>query len=522
MKLSWTLNNLSTTKSGSTPCACFGYAKLDGVVLAPELSDNNYNKKLSNRISAVKTKDELFNILRQLEGFFSGWLIIEDTINCFSDYLGLCPIFIYSKGNRYTICEDPSEISEAPDHPVSLDIEQLNHFVQNGNFRHTGTAFKEVTQIWGAHIYSFTLNGSSSIQAYLNLSDFDTKPSQQSDKLLPNQTNKILETLISSYLRGQEHYTIPLSGGLDSRQLSWIAHKRNKAKGYSFTFGENDSPDMKIARRVAPLLNLPHKSYILDYAKWLDNARIAIVRTRGQITISQLVPPPSLIDEYVPIGPLISGVGGNITLGGSSVMMKHPSSTELKSSLKSSASLQFNNIPGLYLEIIKKWPEFYRLIIDLRRRHYPTFRDVAYGQYRLPLLERSLVTSMLQIAPHHRAHRKLQIKMAFSSFSKALLEIPMNSTMKPLKIRGNFMKRVVSSIRYRTEKFIGSLPREELYNNDLLWRLHGKKMRETVVSSGLLNKIGPLNAALGESFQKDCALYTLAVSYSAWLSEGIE
>lgn len=502
----------------SPSCACFGYAYINGKLLSPGLSDKNYNTKLTTHLKQIQSEEELHQVVASMEGFFSGWLILGNRVYCFSDYLGLCPIFIYATREKIVFCEDPIELYEDTNTPLSLNHSQLNYFAIHGRFQMPRTAFNEVIQIWGGQIYSFDMINGWKRQTYLDLSDFSPQPSILNRSSLAIKANTILKKYVARYLAEEQNYVVPLSGGLDSRQLAWIAHSFKEIKGHAITYGEKNSPDRLFARQVATILNLNQQEYDLEPSSWLKNASQAIKRTRGLVSAERLLPPAHLVNSYRPIGPILSGVGGNKSVGGCNISLKSVIPLGTDQSIHLNENFLIFEFPKIYAKIIEFRPEFYSLITELNKIHYPSFRDLGYGQYRLPLLERELVTLLLQTNPLLRKNRQLQVSMALNTFSDDLLSIAMSSDSERLYARDNHRKRIPASIRYRVKKLFGKMPSEALYQKEVLWNKHGEEMRNIISQSGLLETLNAKNVNINRSFEEDCALYTLAVAYSKWLS----
>ncbi|MFC1870579.1 asparagine synthase-related protein, partial [Chloroflexota bacterium] len=94
-------------------------------------------------------------------------------------------------------------------------------------------------------------------------------PSEERQAVSKEEFSRLFNNHISTALKLEEKISLPLSGGMDTRTiLSACLIAREHL--HCYTHGMESSPDVRIARRIAWMLRLPHDVYTLDDG-WIKN-----------------------------------------------------------------------------------------------------------------------------------------------------------------------------------------------------------------------------------------------------------
>lgn len=213
-----------------------------------EIKNSLMNSQTSNKLDYV----------RNLEGQFAiGYSdFISHEVNVFTHVARIETVYVYTSNDVIIIGTDPLIISLiATNGKVEFSLSAMHSFILNGYYADDGTPFKDVYALPGnSHIkidengliineiddlYTNLLNKEYSISDYDDLTDlfinaFNTQPKDKEFKLA-------------------------LTGGKDSR-LIFAAMNTNNFDLSVFTNGFDDNPDVVIAKRIADMYKLEHRS----------------------------------------------------------------------------------------------------------------------------------------------------------------------------------------------------------------------------------------------------------------------
>ena len=229
--------------SGDMNCYIKGYAFLGGKLLK--------GKNFINEIKKVKKYEELKNLLKKLNGLFSGIFILKDRIFLFTDKVRTFPLFYFKKGDEIIITDNTYNLYPY----TSLDEYRIKEFLATGYATCEYTLLKDVYQVQAGEIVEIDLtNNKINKEFYFEyLTNFVVKEDYE---VLKNQFLKILENVFLRTLKIVDGHqvVIPLSGGYDSRLIAVMLKKLGYENVICYTYGKKNSFEVKTSKRVAEKL----------------------------------------------------------------------------------------------------------------------------------------------------------------------------------------------------------------------------------------------------------------------------
>lgn len=200
--------------------------------------------------------------LTKLKGYFCGiyYDLINNLIYIFTDKFGHFDLFYYFHKNILIISDNFNEILKNKKFSINdVNKDSLMEFIFFEYPLFEKTFLKSIKYVPLGSIYKFDLNRKILVKKQYYDYAFNIDP-----KFNIKKGVKRLEVLINNAFRRIKKinppntvYGLGLSGGMDSRLISYYALKNN-LKLKTFIFGEKNSDAYYIARKTAHLLGLDH------------------------------------------------------------------------------------------------------------------------------------------------------------------------------------------------------------------------------------------------------------------------
>lgn len=212
---------------------------------------------IKNTLFNSENQDKL-GYIKNLEGQFAiGYSdFISNQINLYTHVARIETIYCYTSKDMIIVGTDPLIISLISNNGhVEFSISSMHSFILNGYYADDDTPFKDV----------YALPGNSHIMV-----NKDGIKINEIDDLYSNLLNKeytktdydnLTDLFINSFNTQpkDKKYKLALTGGKDSR-LIFAAMNSNDFDLSVFTNGFDDNPDVVIAKKIAEMYNLQHRS----------------------------------------------------------------------------------------------------------------------------------------------------------------------------------------------------------------------------------------------------------------------
>lgn len=203
---------------------------------------------LVDYFSSVKSVEDLKALLSNTTGHFAAIFIFDDCLIAAVDRGRSLPLYFKNEKGHVQIADSGFSLNESEYDPYSFE-----EYLAAGHVTQNKTLLKNISQIGAGEIGCFTKD-SAEIISY-----FEFLPKKQIIEPFDLSVKRFVELLDSDYknlikaLNGRT-VVIPLSGGYDSRSIASMLKRHGYQNVICYSFGQDQSPEMKTSRRVAEAL----------------------------------------------------------------------------------------------------------------------------------------------------------------------------------------------------------------------------------------------------------------------------
>ena len=457
--------------------AAFGYAYSEAVDFGRE-EVGGYNASLSAYLADVRDAGELARRLAPLSGVFGGWHFDGEALHVFSDHLGFWPVLVRFRENAVHVATRLAPLLDASGLTPKPDLRQRAFFREHGHYSASGTAYEGIHQIWGGHVYTVDADLAVSERAYVDWG-FVGRDVPRSGEEMARRTWDYLRAAAERYAGHAETVVVPLSGGLDSRQLAAAAVAAGLPRLRAFTYGDAASADVRVARTVSTALDLPLTHYAYDYGAWRAEADAYIAETEGFVSPAFLIPPRAALDDIGAGECLLSGAAGNISLGGYGEAFSLEALMGLVLAEPPDAAPSPFPLPRAVTSIADAAyrRELLGQVVRSRRLVTSGALQGTHARYRMPLLEWGLLRLVCGQPHTLRSGRHFQRDVGRRHFPPALLAVPLAQDGRRLDESRFTLRSAFRSLRYRVALAFGHDLSPDFLNRAEVWRRHGPAIR---------------------------------------------
>ncbi len=196
-------------------------------------------------------------------GFFSAVRYSQlNGISIWGDFLGIYPIYYYSKKDFFLAASSPELFRHYPDFKIELDPEGLVSILLTMHIFDGHTLLKGVKRLGAGNILAWKSGKESQEHNQYKIqvsSKYFSLPFSAHVDIL----NDKIEQVIARHTSGGSKYSVLLSGGLDSRILAAYLNKMNLDVNV-LTFGDSSDIEMRCASAVAKQLGIRQKAIKME------------------------------------------------------------------------------------------------------------------------------------------------------------------------------------------------------------------------------------------------------------------
>ena len=265
--------------------------------------------------------DDFFRIFR---GSFSGLLFDKSNTKwiIFTDHIGSKHLYYYRNEQVLVIS---SEIREIYDYfkekslRTRLNINAAYMLLSYGYMLENNTLCEDIKKLLPGN-YMLIQNNSFEIHEYYKLpkSTVNTKYDEEAIiEILDRKFKQVIELQFEKDKEyGYKHF-VSLSGGLDSRMVSWVAHEVGYTKQINFTFSQSGYLDETIPKQISSDLKHEWIFKSLDNGLFLRDIEEINLITGGNILYFGLAHSNSLykLIDFTHLGIIHSGQVGEVIKG---------------------------------------------------------------------------------------------------------------------------------------------------------------------------------------------------------------
>lgn len=274
----------------------------------------DFNKDLAHRLY------EDINFVGEFRGSFYGYCIdkIDNSMKIFNDHLG-------TKSVYYQIFADSVLVSTYFNtfftEQAEVSIEGAKMLLSYGYMLDDNTILENVKKIAPGSIMQVDSSNSVKINSYFKLSPSKLSISDIKEDEIINKLDKLFRQAVKRQFdkdieQGKKHL-VALSGGLDSRMTSWVAHDLGYIDQLNFTFSQSDYLDETIPKKIAEDLKHEWIFKSLDNGVFLKDIDDITKISGGNVLYYGLAHGNSLMKRlnFQGVGLIHSGQLGDVVIG---------------------------------------------------------------------------------------------------------------------------------------------------------------------------------------------------------------
>jgi hypothetical protein len=403
-------------------------AALSGLVVAPDGADSR--AILERGLRALRASiQEVAGWIDQLDGAFALSIYDPQTSRglLVNDHLGGVPIYLGRRGSDFVWASEVKSVRAFAGHQEP-DVDALNFFLSNGYLDSDRTFYRDIRQL-GHDQFVLVDNGRMDVH---KVRDFVPSPepvrSEMSYEAAKSAFKQVLGEAVQRRVAqaGVTEVTVTLSGGLDSRILAAEADRQG-LKVNALTYGQVDSPEVRIAASVAARLGIQHTIVPVTGETWMDGRADAVWAADGMMDFmhTHIV---HLADHFPRDGLVLDGLFGDVVLGRGRIVVR----------------ADLSDLENRYLRVN-------------RFTYFGPRIESNFTLVATPLIDKRLVQLMDSLDPAFTEKSRLYIEAAAELYPQLFLEVPWYKTGVPpapyrqhrLRLHAvKLVKRLVQGLRW--------------------------------------------------------------------------
>jgi asparagine synthase (glutamine-hydrolysing) len=254
-----------------------------------------------------------------LEGQYAAVLCDEAAGRLFvaSSRDGFAPLYLARAGDVRLYGSSLGPLAACGPAPRSLDAQGVGVFLTYGQLFGRQTLVNGITTLDAATVLELDLTTNSVRRT--RYWDFSRLATPETGRPLEPQVSELCEVIEAAAercCRRRGRYVSGLSGGLDSRLVTGLA-ARKVADLKTWTFGNPDSVDVRVARQVCEQLGLEQLVFPLRPEEVADNAELFAATADGAVACNHAFSLQRCRDLRTHGDIVLNGLAGDFILGGS-------------------------------------------------------------------------------------------------------------------------------------------------------------------------------------------------------------
>src|SRR5690606_29883838 len=261
---------------------------------------------------------------KELRGSFSGLVVDKKNNECivFTDHLGTKPLYYFADDQSVFVSSEISDLYayfKSQNINYQLDVNAAYNLLSYGYMLNDDTLCEKIKKISpGKYIY--IRNGKTENVEYYKLPLAAKKIALNEDEIISKIDEKFRKAIQKQFDKDIEYnyqHVVALSGGLDSRMTSWVAHEMGYVNQINFTFSQSDYLDETIPKKIASDLKHEWIFKALDNGTFLKDIDAINMMSGGNVLYYGLAHGNSMLKliNFDNLGILHSGQLGDIVIG---------------------------------------------------------------------------------------------------------------------------------------------------------------------------------------------------------------
>jgi|KBSSwiStaDraftv2_1062776.scaffolds.fasta_scaffold01194_2 asparagine synthase (glutamine-hydrolysing) len=268
-----------------------------------------------------KNGDGFFSIFR---GSFSGMLYdrAKDKWIIFTDHIGTKQLYYYQYEKKLALSSEIGEIYHyLTQHQITpnLNVNAAYMLLSYGYMLDTNTLCKQIKKLLPG-TYAVLQGGSLETHEYYRLPKSFIDKNFDETGLVERLDEEFRRVIRLQFEKDKEYnykHFVSLSGGLDSRMVSWVAHELGYTNQINFTFSQSDYLDETTPKKIAADLKHQWIFKALDNGLFLKDIEEINLITGGNVLYYGLAHSNSLykLINFDQLGIIHSGQVGEAIIG---------------------------------------------------------------------------------------------------------------------------------------------------------------------------------------------------------------
>lgn len=345
-----------------------------------------------------------------------------------TDPLGFYPLYVFEKNNLFILSTQQKLFNTIPELHLTIDNQAIQSYLLNGHMISDRSWFKEIKRCKPATTYVFNTQEQTITSSYYWTWSQVQEKMKSGAEIKSDYYLKFRNGILNLDLDNKHSLGISLSGGLDSRWIADIAKDQYKIE--AFSFGDQESIELNIAKKASGVLGLKHRIISIDPKNFLNKRMESFWKLDGMLHLGHLHEAGLHSDLHSRYPAVFHGF-----FGGGVYASPRECNTRINAEM---ASKHFN-----FLDDIELWndpyfdiPRIDPYIIHQRIRNQSAFSPVLLSYYSkmiLPFYNLEWLELNYGIDDRQQCWSKFYLEVLSQFMTAKLNNIPWQRTLMPPK-----------------------------------------------------------------------------------------
>ncbi len=247
--------------------------------------------------NASNWEDAFVGILKNgeipaLRGGFCGFCNEDGRFTLFADHVGNRALYYYSKENVCIISTRLfyiTELMKKNDIACRIDERAIRYLLTLGFMPDDSTVCKEVKRVLPGCMVDIMPDGNAVVKCYFKPDNTKIQEDLSFDDAIEGIDQYFRQAIKREFEKDTEYgyrHLVDLSGGLDSRMTSWVAHEMGYTDQINITYCQKDYLDFKIAQGISCDFRHTFLFMPLDDFKWIEDIEQNVMLLNGAVPYS--------------------------------------------------------------------------------------------------------------------------------------------------------------------------------------------------------------------------------------------
>ncbi|WP_439443431.1 hypothetical protein ACSMFR_00315 [Listeria aquatica] len=273
-----------------------GFWVLDGVIVNKKNLMEQYNiNAQADMLSIIRSinrdcKKENLPFFNKFRGSFAGCFVDFDRSNftIFTNHIGDKEIFIYFSATTQTLYFGTDFrvlvkfIHQHTEMTFEINENATYSLLTHGHTLCRETLFNEIKRLAPGHYLEFTSDGSLEEKPFYLIKNAPVPISEQEAiKKIDQYFRQAVKRAFDKDVEYGYRHLVALSGGLDSRMTTWVAHDLGYKDILNYTFSQTDYWDQTVPKEITQVLQHEWMFQALDNGLYLSRQSKKAVQLTG-------------------------------------------------------------------------------------------------------------------------------------------------------------------------------------------------------------------------------------------------